>query len=82
MMTQLDILKYAYVGALETVESLKNVTIVSKEIVARRREEADRDFKEIRDLMFAEISKETGINFEEEIEEAIAANDAKRNEGR
>lgn len=65
-MTQLDILKYAYVGALETVESFKKSTIGSKETREERIEQADRDFKEIRDMMFAEISKETGIDFEKE----------------
>ena len=65
-MTQLEILKYAYVGVLETVESMKKATIGSDESRQQRIEEADRDFKEIRDMMFAEISKETGIDFEEE----------------
>ena len=67
-MTQLDILKYAYVGALETVEGLRKLQKKvgeEKETLQNRLTDADRDFEEIRDLMFAEISKETGIDFEE-----------------
>ena len=65
-MTQLEILKYAYVGALETVESLRKATIGDEESRKQRLEAADRDFREIRDKMFAAISEETGIDFEEE----------------
>ena len=65
-MTQLEILKYAYVGALETVESLRKSTIGDEESRKQRLEAADRDFREIRDKMFAAISEETGIDFEEE----------------
>lgn len=61
-MTQLEILKYAYIGALETVESLRKL---NKETLKERLAAADRDFEEIRDQMFAEIAKETGIDFEE-----------------
>jgi hypothetical protein len=68
-MTQLEILKYAYVGALETVESLRKMACeVSidrhRESLEGRLAAADRDFEEIRDQMFAEIAKETGIDFE------------------
>ena len=58
-MTQLEILKYAYIGALETAESMKKAKIGSEESRELRREKADRDFKEIRDMMFAEIEKGT-----------------------
>lgn len=64
-MTQLEILKYAYVGALETCESFRRSIIGKKETREKLLADADRDFEEIRDLMFAEISKETGIDFEE-----------------
>ena len=80
-MTQLEILKYAYVGALETVESLRKlITIGDEESRKQRLEAADRDFTEIRDKMFAAISEETGIDFEgdaaEETGEPAKADDA------
>jgi hypothetical protein len=76
-MTQLEILKYAYVGALETVESLRKSTIGDEESRKQRLEAADRDFKEIRDMMFKAIGEETGIEFDEAQDEAPTADEAK-----
>ena len=84
-MTQLEILKYAYVGALETVEGIRDLKKkmekeketmqkrLAKEALEKRLTDADRDFEEIRDMMFAEISKESGIDFEEDTEAAAAS---------
>ena len=76
-MTQLEILKYAYVGALETVESFRKSKIGDAESRKRLLEAADRDFREIRDMMFAAISEETGIDFDEAPDEATTADEAK-----
>lgn len=57
-MTQLDIYKNAYIGALETYTSLKALKDAND--IEERLEKAAREFDEIRDLLFAEIEKITG----------------------
>lgn len=62
-MTQIELLKYAYIGALETHEATKRMIRCDKEknpdLVCRLLRTAG-DFEEIRDAMFAEIEKITG----------------------
>ena len=66
-MTQLELLKYAYVGALETYEATKKMLRCSEDQnpdLISRLFRVEKDYEEIRDAMFAEIEKLTGRHIE------------------
>jgi hypothetical protein len=62
-MLQLELLKYAYIGALETYEATKTMVRCDEEqnpALIARLTRVTKDFETIRDAMFAEIEKVTG----------------------
>jgi hypothetical protein len=62
-MTQLELLKYAYIGALETCEDTKRLVGLDGEQnpdLINRYIRVTADFDEIRNALFAEIEKVTG----------------------
>jgi hypothetical protein len=62
-MTQVEILKYAYIGALESAVAAKRAREEARgnaETMAQREEKALADFEEIRGQLFGEIEKATG----------------------
>lgn len=67
-MTQLDLLKYAYIGALESYESTKRAMRCKDGIynpdMYNRLATAQDDYETIRERLFAEIEKATGRKYE------------------
>lgn len=64
-MTQLELLKYAYVGVLETYTSTKKAMERKGEANNPDRLAAiETDYEAIRDGLFAEIEKATGQKYE------------------
>ena len=67
-MTQLELLKYAYVGVLETYTSTKKAMERKGEAnhpdMLNRLAAIETDYETIRDNLFAEIEKATGQKYE------------------